>query len=211
MGMFPLFVDLTGRSCVVLGGGAVAERKVEALLAAGAEVTVISPEVTDALGALSAAGRLVHIARGYETGDLAGFALAFAATDDGAINAAVADAGRRHGVWVNAADDPANCDFILPAVLRRGALTVAVSTGGASPALARVVRDEIDAYLPAGYADLTEIAARVRRDLRERSAAPDGPTWVQALDGEVRRLAAFGRSAEARRRLLDRLGVVWWA
>lgn len=206
MGFFPLFVELAGRRCLVLGGGAVAARKVGGVLAAGAAVTVISPDVTPALAALAAERRVEHVARGYAPGDLAGYALAFAATDDGAINAAVADEGRRLGVWVNAADDPAHCDFILPSVLRRGALTVAVSTGGASPALARVVREEIEACVPAGYAALADVAGDVRRSLRARRHAADAQTWVRALDGEVRRLAAAGRVAEARRRLLERLG-----
>jgi siroheme synthase-like protein len=109
-------------------------------------------------------------------------------------------------VWVNAADDPAHCDFILPSVLRRGALTVAVSTGGASPALARVVREELEACLPAGYAALADIAGDVRRSLRARGHAAGAQAWVRALDGEVRRLAVAGRVAEARRRLLERLG-----
>jgi siroheme synthase-like protein len=206
MGLVPLFVELAGRRCLVLGGGGVAARKVDGLLAAGAAVTVISPDVTPALAALAAEHRVEHVARGYAPGDLAGFALAFAATDDGAINAAVAAEGRRFGVWVNAADDPAHCDFILPSVLRRGALTVAVSTGGASPALARVIREEIEACVPAGYAALADVAGDVRCSLRARRHAADAETWVSALDGEVRRLAAAGRVAEARRRLLERLG-----
>jgi siroheme synthase-like protein len=206
MSLFPLFVELAGRRCLVLGGGDVATRKVDGLLAAGAAVTVISPAVTPALAVLAAKRHLEHVARGYAPGDLDGFALAFAATDDGAINAAVAAEGRRLGVWVNAADDPAHCDFILPSVLRRGALTVAVSTGGASPALARVVREEIEACVPAGYAALADVAGDVRRSLRARRHAPDAQTWVRALDSEVRRLAAAGQVAEARRRLLERLG-----
>jgi siroheme synthase-like protein len=206
MSLFPLFVELAGQRCLVLGGGDVATRKVDGLLAAGATVTVISPAVTPALAVLAARRRLEHVARGYAPGDLDGFALAFAATDDGAINAAVAAEGRRLGVWVNAADDPAHCDFILPSVLRRGVLTVAVSTGGASPALARVVREEIEACVPAGYAALADVAGDVRRSLRARRRAPDAQTWVRALDSEVRRLAAAGQVAEARRRLLERLG-----
>ncbi len=206
MSLFPLFVELAGRRCLVLGGGDVATRKVDGLLAAAATVTVISPAVTPALAVLAAERRLEHVVRGYVPGDLDGFALAFAATDDGAINAAVAAEGRRLGVWVNAADDPTHCDFILPSVLRRGALTVAVSTGGASPALARVVREEIEACVPAGYAALADVAGDVRRSLRARRHAPDAQTWVRALDSEVRRLAATGQVAEARRRLLERLG-----
>lgn len=206
MGLFPLFVELSGRPCLVLGGGAIATRKVDGLLAAGAFITIVSPAITDPLAAFVEEGRVRHVARGYADGDLEGFVLAFAATDDGTINAAVAAEGRRRGVWVNAADDPASCDFILPSVLRRGALTVAVSTGGASPALARVVREQIEACVPEGYAALADVAADVRRSLRAQHHALDAGTWVGALDGEVRRLAAAGLVAEARQRLLDRLG-----
>jgi siroheme synthase-like protein len=206
MGLFPLFVELAGRPCLVIGGGGVATRKVDGLLAVGARVTVISPDISGALAMLVDERRIRHEARRYAPGDLHGFVLAFAATDDGSINGAVAAEGRHRGVWVNAADDPAHCDFILPSVLRRGALTVAVSTGGASPALARVVREEIEACVPPGYAALAEVAGDVRRSLRARCHAADAHTWVRALDGEVRRLAAAGRMAEARQRLLQRLG-----
>ncbi|HEV8585142.1 MAG TPA: bifunctional precorrin-2 dehydrogenase/sirohydrochlorin ferrochelatase [Methylomirabilota bacterium] len=205
MGLFPLFVDLEGRPCVVLGGGAVAVRKVEGLLAAGAVVTVVSPALDERLAALASEGRIAHVARGYADGDLAGAALAFAATDDGAVNGAVAREGRARGVWVNAADDPAHCDAILPAVVRRGAVTVAVSTGGASPALARAVRERIEAALPEAYGALAEAAADARRDLRAsgRRASPDD--WLAALDAGLRALLAGAPPAEASRRLRARL------
>ena len=120
MGYYPIFLDMAGRSCVVVGGGAVAEHKVEALLQAGAHATVVSPELTSKLAALVGQGRVRHIARAYQAGDLKGYALAFVATDEHRVNANVACEGRQLGVWVNAADDPAHCDFILPSVLRRG-------------------------------------------------------------------------------------------
>src|SRR5439155_694298 len=125
MGCYPVVLELEGRQCLVVGGGAVAERKVEALLEAGARVTVISPTLTPHLASWAHDGKIHLVARAWERGDLAGHALVFVATDDGAVNAEVASEGRRWGVWVNAADDPEHCDFILPSVLRRGALTVA--------------------------------------------------------------------------------------
>ncbi|HXH84952.1 MAG TPA: bifunctional precorrin-2 dehydrogenase/sirohydrochlorin ferrochelatase, partial [Candidatus Tectomicrobia bacterium] len=139
--LYPVCLRLTGRPCVVIGGGAVAERKVDGLLAAGAAVTIVSPLVTPRLARWAADGWIRHVRRAYRVGDLRGHRLAFVATDDGAVTAAVAAEARARGVWVNAADEPAHCDFALPAVLRRGALAVAVGTGGASPALAAVVRD----------------------------------------------------------------------
>ena len=205
MGYYPIFLELTGRPCVVIGGGAVAERKVEGLLAEGASVTVLSPALSPRLEALAREGRISHSARAYAPGDLAGYELAFVATDNAGANAAVAREGRERGVWVNAADDPANCDFILPAVLRRGELVVAVATGGASPALSRAIRDELEAYFTEAYAELSRIVAEVRRELRESGRVPDAETWRAALDGDLRSLIAEGRREEAKARLLWRL------
>ena len=201
MALFPLFVELDGRPCVVLGGGAVAERKVRALVEAGARVTVVSPVLSPALAGLVAVGRIAHVARAYAEGDLAGATLAFAATDDGAINVAVAREGRGRGVWVNAADDPAHCDAILPAVLRRGAVTVAVSTGGASPALARAVRERLEHAVPHAYGPLVQIAAEARRDLRAAGSRASANRWRAALDTALRALLDGASSEEAARRL----------
>lgn len=207
MAHFPVFLELAGRRCLVVGGGAVAERRVENLVAAGATVTVVAPALTRALGALAARGRIRHEPRGFEPGDLAGADLAFAATDRGEVNAALFDAARARGVWVNAADDAAHCTFILPAVVRRGDLAVAVSTGGTSPALARVIREELERHLTAEYATLAEIAAEARRALRAAGRVADAPTWQRALGPEVRRLIVERGRAEARRHVLERLGV----
>jgi siroheme synthase-like protein len=205
MALFPLFVELEGRPCVVIGGGAVAERKVRALLDVAAVVTVVSPALSLTLGALVAAGRVAHIARGYTEGDLTGAALAFAATDDGCINAQVAREGRRRGVWVNAADDPAHCDAILPAVVRRGGVTVAVSTGGASPALARAVRERLERALPEAYEPLAEVAAAARRELRAAGRRASAEDWLAALDAGLDALVEGASADEAARRLRARL------
>jgi len=191
--LFPLFVELEGRPCVVLGGGAVAERKVEGLLAAGAVVTVVSPALSPALATLASAGRIAHVARSYTHGDLRGAALAFAATDDGGVNAAVALEGRARGVWVNAADDPAHCDAILPAVVRRGAVTVAVSTGGASPALARACASGSRRRCPTP-------TARWRRSPPPRGASCAPPAVAPVLRiGWPRSTRAWTRCSRARR------------
>lgn len=206
MGYYPIFLDMSDRPCLVIGGGPVAERKVEALLAVGARVTVVSPVATVRLESWAREGRIRLVARMYRLGDLDGYALAFAATDEGAVNGAVAGEGRAAGVWVNAADDPAHCDFILPSVLRRGDLVVAVATGGASPALSRAVREELEAYFTEDYAVLVEVVAEVRRELRERARVPHAEAWRRALDGDLRRLIAEGRREEAKGWLLWRLG-----
>ena len=207
MGFFSVFLELAGRRCLVVGGGPVAERRVEGLLAAGAALTVISPILTPRLAALASEGRIIHEPRGYRTGDLVGVDLAFAATDRGEVNAALAAEGRARGVWVNAADDPAHCTFILPALVRRGDLTVAVSTGGTSPALARAIREELERYLTAEYATLAEIAAEARRALRAAGLVADAQTWRRSLGPEVRRLIVERGPEEAKRHLLERLGV----
>jgi siroheme synthase-like protein len=151
---YPVFLDLADRPCVVVGGGPVAEGKVAGLLAAGARVTVVSPTVTAPLAGWAAEGRVTHRARAYRAEDLDGQQVAFVATDDAAVTRAVAAEGRARGIWVNAADEPARCDFILPAVIRRGRLVVAVSTGGASPAAARAIREELEGYLTEDHAVL---------------------------------------------------------
>jgi precorrin-2 dehydrogenase/sirohydrochlorin ferrochelatase len=206
MGYYPVFLEMKDRPCVVVGGGAVAERKVEGLLAVGARVTVVSPELTPALAALKAKGRLHHVDRPYREGDLDGHDLAVVATDDGAVNADVAREGRRLGVWVNAVDDPENCDFILPSVIRRGDVTIAASTGGASPALARHLREELEAFLSEEYGPLAELLREVRQELRLRGITADPETWQRAIDRPLRALIAQRRMDQARAHLLASLG-----
>jgi precorrin-2 dehydrogenase/sirohydrochlorin ferrochelatase len=190
----------------VVGGGPVAERKVAGLLESGARLTVVSPSATDRLRDWSRADRVRLLLREYAASDLRGHSIVFVATDDGRVNADVARDARAAGVLVNAADDPAHCDFILPAVLRRGELTVAVSTGGASPALARTVRDELDAYLDReDYTALARVAADARRTLRDRGTRAPWERWRAALGGEVRELVRADRLDAARERLLDGL------
>lgn len=204
---FPVTLDLEGRACLVVGGGVVAGRKISGLLDAGARVTVVSPALAATVLDIAREGRFRWWPREYAEGDVAGFALVMVATDDDGVNARVAAEARRRSIWVNCADDPARCDFILPSVLRRGPLMVAVSTGGVSPTVARMVREELELVLPSDYAVLTEVVADVRRALRDRGIAFDAQRWRDALDEEMKRLVAAGRPAEARDRLRERLGV----
>ncbi|HEX9788538.1 MAG TPA: bifunctional precorrin-2 dehydrogenase/sirohydrochlorin ferrochelatase [Candidatus Binatia bacterium] len=208
MTYFPISLEMTGRPCLVIGGGAVAERKIANLLEAGAEVTVISPEVTAAIARWEKHHELTLTARKFQDGDLAGFQIVFVATNDRDVNDAVYREGKSRGAWVNAADDPAHCDFILPSVLRRGDLTVAVSSGGASPALSRAIREELEVYFTPEYELLAKLAAEIREDLRRRSMAVPFETWRQALSGDVRRLLMRGELARAKSHLLRALGVL---
>jgi len=137
---YPMFADLTGRLCVVIGGGLVAQRKVTTLLRYGARVTVISPTVTRRLGAYARQGRVRHLARRVCPTDLRGAWLVYAATDDPRTNQLVSRTAQRLRIFANVVDHAPLCSFIAPAIFRRGALTVAVSTGGASPSLAKKLR-----------------------------------------------------------------------
>jgi len=206
MGYYPIFVELQDRRCLVIGGGREAQRKVEGLLAAGGNVTVIAPTLTRDLQGLLAEGRIDLLQREYREGDLEGYEVVMVATNDGAVNAEVAAEGKRRRIWVNAADDTKNCDFILPAVVRRGRITIAASTGGASPALARRLREELEAYMTDDMPALADLLAEVREELRARGIAPDAEVWQEAIDEELRLLLVQRKHRQAKARLLQSLG-----
>jgi siroheme synthase-like protein len=208
MALYPIFVELKGRRIIVIGGGNVGAEKVRGLLAAEADITVVSPELIDELREHAAAGRIRHVERAYQESDLdGGYEFIMVATDDGAINAQVAAAGKKRGIWVNAADDPKNCDFILPAVIRKGKITLAASTSAASPALARRLREELDAYLTEDMPALADLLAEVRQEVRKRGIKIAADTWQHAIDGQLRVLLAQRKYGQARARLLERLGI----
>lgn len=204
MGFYPIFLSLENRRCVVIGGGSVGERKVTGLVQAGAAVKVIAPELTAKLDAWFNEGLIDYCGREYREGDLAGFELAFVAINDMAVASAVHAEAKRRGVWLNTADDPDHCDFILPSVMRRGDLAVAIGTGGRSPALASLIREELEAYFSAEYGALVRAVADVRQELK-KSGLPNGGAWRDALDGEFRRLVNEGKEKEAKDLLLERL------
>jgi precorrin-2 dehydrogenase / sirohydrochlorin ferrochelatase len=160
--LYPIFLNLDGKRCVVVGGGAVANRKARKLLQARAEVVAISPEVKPELESVATEVRR----RPYREGDLEGASLVFAATNRREVNAAVTREARGRGIPVNVADEPSEGDFALPSVLRRGQLQLAVSTGGASPTLARRVRYELESAFGSEWAGLVEALGRARRDGR---------------------------------------------
>ena len=163
---FPAFLDLVRKRVVVVGGGRLAASKVGALLPCGVDpLVVVAPEVCTSIGEHAATGRVRWLARNYGEGDLLDAALAFAATDNRSLNALVADEARRRGIPVLAVDDVEHCDFIAPALVRRGDLVVAISTHGRSPAMARRAREWLDQVLPAHWGELLEAAAVVRQQL----------------------------------------------
>ena len=195
---YPVNLVLDGRRCLVVGGGRVALRKVEGLLACGGRVTVVAPRIDAELRSLA---EVRFEERPWRPDDLAGMWLVIAATDDPAVNRAVYDAGQRAGVWVNGADDPANCSFTLPSVVRRGDLQVTVSTGGRSPALATWLRRRLEGEIGPEYAVLLDLLATERDGLKAAGISTEGLDWRSALDSDMLDLIRTGDLAHARERL----------
>jgi uroporphyrin-III C-methyltransferase/precorrin-2 dehydrogenase/sirohydrochlorin ferrochelatase len=198
---FPLALEVTGRRCVVVGGGAVAEAKVRALLDAGASVAVIAAEAGGGLVELARRGEIELIRREYRRGDLAGALLVFATGDQGE-NGAVFSEADAEGVLCNAHQDSAHCHFASPTVTRRGDLVVAVSTGGRAPTVAGHVRDALAAGLPDEFGALIDLVAEIRAEgVAPTDTAERGRLWRTALDCDVIGLLGAGQW-EAARRLL---------
>lgn len=203
MDYFPVFLRLQGRVCVLVGGGEVGARKAAVLLDARASVRVVAPEACPALVALADAGKLVWHRRAYASQDLQGAALVIAATDDRALNAQVSREAQGTGLPVNVVDDPDLCSFIVPALLDRRPVLVAISTGGASPALARHLRARLAAAVPEGAGPLAALLAQARSRVRDLvpSTAARATFWERVVGGEVAALGLAGRLEDARRAL----------
>ena len=208
-GYYPVMLDLHGRRAVVVGGGGVAETKVGPLVDAGAAVTVVAPSLTPGLALRVREAGLTHIPREYAAGDLAGAYLVIAATDDPEVNHAVHAEAEARGVLVNVVDDPPYCGFILPSILRRGDLVVAVSTSGNAPALAVRIRERIERELGNEYARFLAIAGTLRKPLAEKY--PDFQVrrrlWYRLVDSDVLALLRAGDEPRALERIAEILGI----
>ena len=165
MSLFPIFLKLAGRPCIVIGAGGIAESKIESLQTANARVTVIAPAASERVAAMADAGEITWHQREYAPGDIAGQFLAVAATNDPSVNRAVFAEAEAAGILINAVDDPPFCDFYFPSVVRRGDLQIAISTAGHSPALAQRLRKEINALLPLDTGDWLAELGNLRREV----------------------------------------------
>lgn len=202
---YPVFLNMQGQLCVVIGGGEIAERKVQALLEAGSVVTLIAPECTDGLVAMTSDSSVTWHQRTYESGDLEGAFIAIAATDDRAVNEAVTKEATERNTPLNVVDVTDLCTFIAPSVIRRGPVTLAISTGGMGPALARKLRQELERNEALAFADMAEIVADVRAELKARKLTVDPEGWQAALNTEVLGLYQSGQLTQARERMIELL------
>jgi siroheme synthase-like protein len=203
---YPIYLNLKGKRVVVVGGGEVAERKVESLLGTEASIAVISPKVTVRLESLAGEKRIQLCRRAYAPGDCAGTALVLSATDDPELSRAVFQEAAAAGALVNTADQPALCDFIMPAVVRRGSIAVAISTGGASPGLAARLRRKISRIIGPEYALMAEFLADVRPEIRRRVQTEEARKELhyRILDSDIMNRLKHN-DAEGARRLLQEI------
>ncbi|MBE7421603.1 MAG: uroporphyrinogen-III C-methyltransferase [Zoogloeaceae bacterium] len=199
MDFLPIFLNLKGARCLVVGGGAVAARKAGLLAGCGAKVAVVAPELGETLAAEKAAGRIEHIAARFEEAHAAGATVIVAATDDPAANAAVSQAAKTRNIPVNVVDAPALCSFIFPSIVDRSPMVVAVSTGGASPVLSRLMRAKLETLLPATYGRLAQLAHGLRERVKQHFANPPQRRifWEKMLGGTFADLVLAGKSTEA--------------
>ena len=201
---YPAFADIEDQPCLVVGGGGIAEEKTAALLDCGADVTVISPDATAALRDRADRGEINWIARQYEPGDVRGHRLVISATDSTVVNERVYRDAEAEGVMVNVVDVPALCRFIVPSVVRRGDLCIAISTGGKSPALAKKIRGQLEGAFGTEYAVLLDLLGQYRP--RMKATHPDdietrARLWPSLVDSDILDLIREGRADEARDRV----------
>ena len=204
---YPVYLNLQGRRCVIIGGGGVAEGKIARLLESGAEIRVISPDATRGIQRMAAAGAIQWEPRPYRPGDLAGAFIAIAATNLREVNRRIFDEAEARGVMLNAVDDPPNCSFIAPSIVQRGPVTVAISTGGASPALARKLRESLQESGDLAWADLADVLSAARARLRQKGmlTAIDPERWQACITPQLLAMAQNGQEAEAVETLLTGL------
>jgi siroheme synthase-like protein len=192
--LYPVCLVLESRRCLVVGGGAVARRKAEGLVSCGALVHVIAPSV---LGGIREMPGVTWEERPYRPGDVAGYRLVIAASDDPQVNRSVFEEGEAAGIWVNAADQPDSCSFTLPAVARQGPVTVAVATGGRSPALASHLAARFRGEIGPEFAVLAELLSAARARMHAEGSSSEGADWRSVLDSDILELLRAGLNEQA--------------
>ena len=193
MPYYPIFIDLQGEKVVVVGGGTVAERKIETLLEYGAVVSVVSRELTPPLRKYVEEGKIKFLEQEFRENQLKGAFMVIAATDDSLLNHQVSKIAREKGLLINAVDQPSDCNFIVPSILRRGDLSIAVSTSGKSPALAKKIREELENSFGDEYGILLALMGRLRKEILSRgfSQAENSRLFRELVDSDI--LEAIGR------------------
>lgn len=202
---YPAFIDVRNRKCVVIGGGSFGEENVHKLLNYDAKVIVVSAEIADGVRKLVDTGQVEWVRRDYEPGDLAGTFIAVAATGDKKVSAEIAQEAEERNVLLNVVDVTRLCTFIAPSVARRGEVTVATSTGGASPALARKFREELANSRILEYADLAPLLSDARIELKENNITVDSDHWQKCLTEDLLDAVQAGRAEDAKQTLMANL------
>ena len=202
---YPIALVLEGKPVLVVGGGKIADEKLDALLRAAADVTVVSPRVRPRIAALAAEGKIALRQREYQPSDLDGVWLAIAATDDRTLNARVVTEARAARILTQAVDDIPYCDFFAVSIVRRGDLQLGISTNGRSPAFARWMRERLDADLPAEYGDLLDVLGEVRDAIKAQGPIPHYEHWQAAITDDVFAALRAGDRATAMASIYERV------
>lgn len=199
MDYFPLFIKLQNQPCLVVGAGEIAARKIELLVKAGAKITVIARAFSTPVLELLQTHQLEYQHKYFESADVQGFKIVVSATDNRQTNQAVADAAQARDIWVNVVDSPDLCSFIFPAIVDRSPIIAAISSGGASPVLARLLRAKIESTIPAAYGKLAKLAEDFRQEVKQRIHQPKQRRifWENILQGKIAELVFAGREEQA--------------
>jgi uroporphyrin-III C-methyltransferase/precorrin-2 dehydrogenase/sirohydrochlorin ferrochelatase len=207
MDFLPVFLNIKNQACLVVGGGEVATRKTMLLLQAGAHVSIVSPELDAVLNKYLACGKIRHRAEYFQPGHLENIVLVIAATDDRVTNRQVSAAAQQRQIPVNVVDDPELCTFIMPSIVDRSPLLIAISSGGQSPVLARLLRAQLETMIPAAYARLAAMAGNFRSQVKQHFTHPEKRRmfWEKALQGRFAAMVLAGKEQAAQDYLLQSL------
>jgi uroporphyrin-III C-methyltransferase/precorrin-2 dehydrogenase/sirohydrochlorin ferrochelatase len=207
MDYFPLFINLKNKPCLVVGAGEIAARKIELLAKAGADITVIAPEISSQVSQLKNTYDLNIIQRSFTADDIHRQRLIISATNQKNINKLVTTTAEEHNIPVNVVDNPSLCSFIVPAIIDRSPIVAAISSGGASPVLTRLLRAKIESLIPPAFGRLAQLAEKYRGLVKEHINPPSERRifWEKTLQGSIAELFYSGKETEAEARLLTHI------